>query len=210
MILFYFCGSVKHFNIGNACSVVDLTILKAEPDCKSSRSNYAITWSITFFKASSHHLYQRKQERSARRLPGYFNVCYLSWKSSSLLYGLDSDLLEFQIQLYMCFESFSPDWLFSTAVGTYFVSHGQLFSKTQKGQKSHEGITSVLFQAPHEYIVQIKYRRYLSWFRRFSIIDHRPHWIFMEGTADYSFPDFRAPVPCSPFPVLVTSKKKWA
>ena len=32
MILFYFCGSVKHFNIVNACSVVDLIILKAEPD----------------------------------------------------------------------------------------------------------------------------------------------------------------------------------
>ena len=33
MILFYFHGSVKHFNIMNACSVVDLIILKAEPDC---------------------------------------------------------------------------------------------------------------------------------------------------------------------------------
>ena len=33
MILFYFHGSVKHFNIVNACSVVDLIILKAEPDC---------------------------------------------------------------------------------------------------------------------------------------------------------------------------------
>ena len=32
-ILFYFRGSVKHFNIVNACSVVDLIILKAEPDC---------------------------------------------------------------------------------------------------------------------------------------------------------------------------------
>ena len=31
MILFYFRGSVKHFNIVNACSVVDLIILKAEP-----------------------------------------------------------------------------------------------------------------------------------------------------------------------------------
>ena len=33
MILLYFHGSVKHFNIVNACSVVDLIILKAEPDC---------------------------------------------------------------------------------------------------------------------------------------------------------------------------------
>ena len=36
MILFYFHGSVKHFNACsamNACSVVDLIILKAEPDC---------------------------------------------------------------------------------------------------------------------------------------------------------------------------------
>ena len=33
MILFYFPGSVKHFNIVNVCSVVDLIILKAEPDC---------------------------------------------------------------------------------------------------------------------------------------------------------------------------------
>ena len=33
MILFYFHGSVKHFNIVNVCSVVDLIILKAEPDC---------------------------------------------------------------------------------------------------------------------------------------------------------------------------------
>ena len=33
MILFYFHGAVKHFNIVNACSVVDLIILKAEPDC---------------------------------------------------------------------------------------------------------------------------------------------------------------------------------
>ena len=33
MILFYFHGSVKNFNIVNACSVVDLIILKAEPDC---------------------------------------------------------------------------------------------------------------------------------------------------------------------------------
>ena len=32
-ILFYFHGSVKHFNIVNACSVVDLLILKAQPDC---------------------------------------------------------------------------------------------------------------------------------------------------------------------------------
>ena len=51
MILFYFHGSVKHFNIVNACSVVDLIILKAEPDCQSSLSNYVMTWSITFFKA---------------------------------------------------------------------------------------------------------------------------------------------------------------
>ena len=34
MILFYFHGSVKHFNIVNACSVVDLVILKAEPVLK--------------------------------------------------------------------------------------------------------------------------------------------------------------------------------
>ena len=33
MILFYFHGSVKYFNVVNACSVVDLMILKAEPDC---------------------------------------------------------------------------------------------------------------------------------------------------------------------------------
>ena len=33
MILLYFHGSVKHFNIVNACSVVYLIILKAEPDC---------------------------------------------------------------------------------------------------------------------------------------------------------------------------------
>ena len=33
MILFYFHGSVKHFNIVNAYSVVDLIMLKAEPDC---------------------------------------------------------------------------------------------------------------------------------------------------------------------------------
>ena len=33
MILLYFHGSVKHFNIMNACSVVYLIILKAEPDC---------------------------------------------------------------------------------------------------------------------------------------------------------------------------------
>ena len=38
----------------------------------------------------SRHLYQRKQEKSARKLPGYFDVCYISWKSSSLLCGLDS------------------------------------------------------------------------------------------------------------------------
>ena len=42
IILFYFRGSVKHFNIVN---VVDLIILKAEPDCS------VMTWSITFFKA---------------------------------------------------------------------------------------------------------------------------------------------------------------
>ena len=33
MILFYFRGLVKQFNIVNACSVVDLIILKAKPDC---------------------------------------------------------------------------------------------------------------------------------------------------------------------------------
>ena len=33
MRFFYFHGSVKHFNIVNACSVADLIILKAEPDC---------------------------------------------------------------------------------------------------------------------------------------------------------------------------------
>ena len=33
MILFYFHGSVKHFNIVNAYSVVNLIILKAQPDC---------------------------------------------------------------------------------------------------------------------------------------------------------------------------------
>ena len=56
----------------------------------------------------------------------------------------------------MCFETFCPDWLLSTAVGAYFVSYGQLFSKTQKGEKRHEVITSVLFQAPHEHMVQVK------------------------------------------------------
>ena len=30
------------------------------------------------------------------------------------------------------------------------------FSKTQKGEKRHELITSVLFQSPHEHIVQEK------------------------------------------------------
>ena len=38
----------------------------------------------------SSHLYQRKQETSARKLPGCFDVCYLSRKSSSLLCELDS------------------------------------------------------------------------------------------------------------------------
>ena len=33
----------------------------------------------------SSHLYQRKQETSARKLPGCFDLCYLSRKSSSLL-----------------------------------------------------------------------------------------------------------------------------
>ena len=33
LILFYFHLSVKHFYIVNACSVVDLIILKPEPDC---------------------------------------------------------------------------------------------------------------------------------------------------------------------------------
>ena len=40
-----------------------------------------------------------------------------------------------------------------------------------------------------------------------TVIDHRPYWVFMEVTADYSFPDFRSPLPAprSPFLVLVTS-----
>jgi len=33
------------------------------------------------------------------------------------------------------------------------LEHILLFSKTQKGEKCHEIITSVLFQAPHEHIV---------------------------------------------------------
>ena len=51
MILFYFHGSVKHFdfNIVNACSVVDLIILKVV--LVSTLGNYVMTWSITFFKA---------------------------------------------------------------------------------------------------------------------------------------------------------------
>jgi len=32
LMLFYFHISVKHLNIVNACSVVDLIIVKAEPD----------------------------------------------------------------------------------------------------------------------------------------------------------------------------------
>ena len=33
LILFHFQVSVKHFNTVNTCSVVDLMILKAKPDC---------------------------------------------------------------------------------------------------------------------------------------------------------------------------------
>ena len=51
LILFYFHLSVKHVYIVNACSVVDLIILKAEPDCYRSVTNYVMTWSKTFFKA---------------------------------------------------------------------------------------------------------------------------------------------------------------
>ena len=63
---------------------------------------------------------------------------------------LNIDSLEFQIRLYMCFESFCPDWLLSTAVGAYFVSQGYLFSKTQR-KKVKNVITSVFFQALHEH-----------------------------------------------------------
>ena len=86
MILFYFHGSVKHFNIVNACSVVDLVILKAEPVLKQS---YKLCDDMVNNIFQSSRFYQRKQ-KSARKLPGYFDVCYLSWKSSSLLCGLDS------------------------------------------------------------------------------------------------------------------------
>ena len=41
---------------------------------------------------------------------------------SALWARLIIDSLEFQIWLYMWFESFCPDWLLSTAVAAYFVS----------------------------------------------------------------------------------------
>ena len=72
-----------------------------------------------------------------------------------------------------------------------------MFSKTQKGEKRHEVITSVLFQAPHEHIIQVsvKFVSTVLYHRSSAILD------FYGGFRWQLVPRRPFPVPRSPLPV---------
>ena len=80
-----------------------------------------------------------------------------------------------------------------------------MFRKTQEGEKRHEFITSALFQAPHEHIVQVV-STLLYDPGILILIDHFCHvgflWTLPLTTRSQTFvPHSPFPVPNSPFPV---------